>query len=207
MNFTLAIQTLQALMIAASDEAKKSFQNAIEFLQSNGKKVIFRALNKLKLIGTHKLTTVEEFTVTDFFKEGKNGTTKVWLSDNFKSIILGAAPKKVSAAAETLDALQLTESMWDSQIVNELGNPTSYDIPTLLARLKQLVSAQSNGEAGTLLTNGYANIFYAKAADGRAVVVGALWDVGQWEFYCYEFDEDSEWLDGRLVFSPAIVEA
>jgi hypothetical protein len=115
--------------------------------------------------------------------------SKYWMSSAFKEKIFEPCKSgKLPVLHGTFKKLK--KPMWDSEITKEFHiEPKS--IEEIVGTLIDLTSKQLNGEAGTLLTNGYTNIFYAKAADGRTVAVFALWHGAQWWFNCREFGEDS----------------
>jgi hypothetical protein len=72
-----------------------------------------------------------------------------------------------------------------------------------LGQIGELIAAQEGGKPGTLLNNGYANIFPVRGKDGALRVVYVLWsaDDREWRVYCGPFDPDFVWRDGRRVFS------
>ena len=63
------------------------------------------------------------------------------------------------------------------------------------------MEAQQNGEKGSLLTNGYANIFYIKDVNGVLRTVRVSWGGGGWYVYAYAVTHPNGWDDGHRVFS------
>jgi hypothetical protein len=180
-------------------------ENAIRPLIGLKVKSVIRKLKDLILVlAGIQIPDIAEFIVREYFKMGMNGITKIWMSDRFQEVILANAPQKTSLISQAIDKFKLSKSMWDSAMLNELGQPKPYSIGEFLALAKHLTSGQPTGKEGTLLNNGYANIFYVEAADGRMVAVYVFWNGEKWRFFCYELGEDIQWNDGRCVFSPAI---
>ena len=54
---------------------------------------------------------------------------------------------------------------------------------------------------GPLLTNGYANIFYVRDANGVLRAVSVYWYDGGWDEYAVGVAHPNTWFDGRRVFS------
>lgn len=166
-------------------------------------------LSETKTYCLEFLTLVEEsiavvsttFKTKDFFKH-RSGTPKLYLQDNFKNWILDNAPETVEFAGETLSNFKLGKNIYDSEICKELDNPEPFSIAELLGMLKSLIEKQPNGEEGTLLNNGYANIFYVKLPNGKTVAVDAYWGSGgsEWRLRAWRFDVD-DWAEGDVVFS------
>lgn len=101
-------------------------------------------------------------------------------------------------AETTLSYAQLTHSALDGPILAALGNR-----PGLAIHLRQiywLIGEQPNGEPGTLLNNGRANIFYLP---GLVRVVGVHWLAGGggWYVRACSVTYPDRWYDGRRVFS------
>ena len=134
-----------------------------------------------------------------FFTEGP---VKFYIWNNFSNWILKNAPEEIPEYACNLSKYQLTERMYDSQILDELGQPKPFTVLEFLAVLKRLVEKQPNGEEGILLNNGYANIFYVILPDGCVVAVSVRWGSGSREWLCNASDlDDDRWYGGRCVFS------
>ncbi len=158
-------------------------------------KVMLRKNDLLRRVTEVTVFAVKKFAALDNFKVGNAGI--VWLSDNFKTNFLGKIEKDVRAA--TLVASRLEKSSLDKDIRAELGTDKE---ETILAHLFQLLSRQSDGKPGILLTNGYANIFYVRDAKGNFWAVYAGWySPGRgWHVYANPVNPD-KWHGGHLVFS------
>lgn len=151
-----------------------------------------------KVLASHYLSLVQEgiqiatevFSKSSFFSDGP----KTYFLDNFRSWILSEIPDTIPAFQGTLSKYMLTKKMYDKEIRDELGNPTVFTVSELAAIMKDLITKQSKGKEGVLLTNNCSNIFYVRLSDGRVVAVCVLrrsvdlgWrylacdlDVGQW---------------------------
>lgn len=96
---------------------------------------------------------------------------------------------------------RLTRSSVDrGQILAALDNRP--DLAMFPRQIYWLMERQPNGEPGTLLTNGWANIFYLP---GLTRVVGVSWDDddihGGWVVLANSVTYLSGWFDGHRVFS------
>lgn len=159
------------------------------------------ALEFLALVEEGIVVAATTFKVKDFFRHC-SGTLKLYIHDNFKNWILDNAPETAEFAGEILSKFKLTKNMYDSEICKELGDSEPFTIAELLGILRSLIEKQPNGKEGTLLNNGYANIFYVKLPNGKTVAVGARWDSddSEWHLFAWEFDDD-DWHEGNVAFS------
>ncbi|MCX6739399.1 MAG: hypothetical protein NT098_05135, partial [Candidatus Parcubacteria bacterium] len=66
--------------------------------------------------------------------------------------------------------------------------------------IADIISRQPKGESGTLLNNGYANLFYVQAG-ASVFVVYVNWYGFEWNVYDWSLDENDQWYDGFRVFS------
>ena len=112
---------------------------------------------------------------------------------------------KVSLANEVkLEKFSLTKPMHDTEIQTELQNPNPMDVEIFLPLLWQMLSLQPNAEEGSLLTNGYSNIFHVKLKDSRVVAVVVRWIGDVWRLSASELDcADGRWSGGRAFFTLA----
>jgi len=140
----------------------------------------------------------------DFFKT----RTGLWTSSNFNDCILsGAVKKKVSAAEMTIGYADLVQAANDAQIGAEL--PEGYvfeDVATFLVHLATLIEGQWGGKEGTLLNNGYTNIFYMKV-NGEVFAVDVYWHAGSQEWDCRaNRPDDFRRSAGYRAFSATVAE-
>ncbi|MST04338.1 MAG: hypothetical protein EXS49_02110 [Candidatus Pacebacteria bacterium] len=84
-------------------------------------------------------------------------------------------------------------------ILNELGGEAKAE--TTLQEIFSLLKLQPNGEYGSLLTNGYANIFYVCDAKGELCPVYVGWHGGGWAVHAGSVTDPYEWCEGYQVFS------
>ena len=133
---------------------------------------------------------------------GEKASVKTYLGSNFQSWVFPELPAEIPAFEGEVQKTQLTKSMSDSEIHSELGEPKDYTVAQFIAIICYLLQKQAKGEDGVLLTNGYANIFRVKLANGCVVAVGRRWDSGrrEWSFGAYVLDDDA-WDGGSAVFS------
>ena len=93
--------------------------------------------------------------------------------------------------------------MYDAEIRAEIGEDQVFSADEFTAIIKTLTTKQSKGEDGTLLTNGYANIFYVRDAEGELRAVSVNWHAGYrgWRVSAYSVARQGRWLAGLHVFS------
>lgn len=117
-------------------------------------------------------------------------TNKFWLSDRFKELVQESSPTEPMPLYGSV----LDTSRSDADLLEANG---LVDLSSLAALLKK----QPKGEEGSLLINGYANLFYVQSA-GEVVVVGVCWrsDRRQWLVCAYRLD-GYRWSAGYRVFS------
>ncbi len=132
----------------------------------------------------------------------KTGPVKLYFGDSFADWVLKEIPETIEAFQGNLMKTQLTEYMYDSAILNELGQPRPFTAGEFAVIIRDLLTRQPNGEDGILLTNGYANIFYIRLEDSRVVAVRVRWGSGfrVWDLNAIGLDDD-RWDDGSCVFS------
>jgi hypothetical protein len=129
---------------------------------------------------------------------GKKAPVKIsYLGDNFKDWFLGKEEQLFEGS--TLKYGKLSRSSVDGPILKELGGEAEAE--TTLTELYALMEAQKNGEQGTLLTNGYANIFYIRDVTGTLRAVYAYWGGGGWRVNAGAVARPRAWFGGPQVFS------
>ena len=137
------------------------------------------------------------FVVKDRFviNTKRNAPVKIsYLSENFREWFLEKIEE--SMAETTLRYTKPLTCSVDDPILAEPGNVQE----TALAQVYALMERQL-GESGTLLKNGYANIFYIRDVNGvlRAVSVHSYAD--GWSVDAYSLDDSHGWYVRRQVFS------
>ena len=155
----------------------------------------------LEPVGAVTIEATERFVTREKFAVDTSHKVKIkiaWIGDNFKNWFLGKI--ETSAPKVMLCYSRLTRSELDGPIMAELGDETS---ETTLAAVYALIERQANGEPGPLLTNGYANIFYVRDANGVLRAVRVYWhayDRG-WGVHARSVSYPYGWNDGNRVFS------
>jgi hypothetical protein len=123
----------------------------------------------------------------DFFKTREGLLTSSYFND---CILSGASKKKMSADEATISYADLVQYANDAEIGSEL--PECYvfeDVDTFLVYLATLIEGQWGGKEGTLLNNGYANIFYVKV-NGEVFAVDVRWLAGHRRWHCHDYRLD-----------------
>ncbi|MDH5665462.1 MAG: hypothetical protein OEY10_04110 [Nitrosopumilus sp.] len=140
----------------------------------------------------------------DYLKEGHNGTTKLYLSDNFKNMFLNHVSETIDYAGGKLEKLKLTKDRSDFQINEERGGILIQTIDDIAGQIIALTSKQPKGENGDLINNGYANIFYFLDDENRLFFVHVAWYAvfDAW-FGRADVADAGTWVEGYVVLSPA----
>lgn len=155
-------------------------------------------LNKiLAFVATVAVPAVTKFVAADAFGENNPAGIKFYLWPDFSRLFLGKTEENVPTANITIHTL--VRSLLDAPIMDKLGERKIIKLTQFYA----LVKAQAHGEAGPLLTNGYANIAYIEDAEDNVWAVGAGWDRGRrgWSFGAGPVAGPRAWGAGRQVLS------
>lgn len=159
-------------------------------------KSALRKNDLLRRLGEVAVSAVKEFVVADNFKVGNAGISS--LGENFEINFLGRTEKNIKGS--TLLVHRLEKVSIDAGIRAELITDKK---ETSLAYFYELLSKQSKGEAGSLLTNGYANIFYVRDVSANPWAIIASWDSCNRGWGVIAFSMSSiAWVAGVQVFSP-----
>lgn len=145
---------------------------------------------------TEKFVAREKFQL-NYGKEAKPGVSIAYLGDNFTSWFLEKTEEPKPETA--LDYSKLMRPSLDTPIMEELGEAKE----TMLVEIYALMERQAKGEEGVLLTNGWANIFYVRDANGTLRAVRVDWDsVNEgWHVLADPVTYSSRWSVGNQVFS------
>ncbi|MBI3627878.1 MAG: hypothetical protein HY220_04035 [Candidatus Sungbacteria bacterium] len=120
----------------------------------------------------------------------------VHLWGNFREWFL--AGEEEPQAEVTLAYASLTRNALDREIRQELGAEHE---ETTLAQINWLITHQSQGEPGPLLTDGRANIFYVKDAKGILRAVFVFRNACEWHLFARVVADPIRWYEGDRVFS------
>ena len=107
--------------------------------------------------------------------------------------------REMPFVGSTLHYKELSFYSIDGPIIEELGGKEM--VETTLAEIFSLIEKQPNGEPGSLLTNGNANIFYVKDVDGVLRVVLVSWHRGGWSFHANPVMDRYGWGCKSRVFA------
>jgi len=172
MDYEFASQNLTAGQLNALVKTLGGEQVARDILADRVKWTITEQVKKLLAhIGTISVGAVKNFIASGHFKvdTSRNALVKIaWMNDNFRNSFLSKVEKNVPAGE--INVHTLLEASSDDPIREKLGKDHE---ETYLADLRVALKKQSNGESGTLLTNGRANIFYIRDTKGTLWAVSA----------------------------------
>lgn len=158
----------------------------------------------LDLVGTVTTpATTSKFVAKEKFVRdtGRKATVKIsYLGDNFTAWFLSGDGKTEDPISEqTLRYHKLRKASVDGPIITELGGEAKAE--TTLSEMFSLMEKQKNGESGTLLNNGWANIFYIRDNAGVLRAVCVDWGGGGWDVSACSALGPRRWDDGDQVFS------
>jgi hypothetical protein len=123
-----------------------------------------------------------------------------YIGDNFTNWFLqGDGKVEAPIGEQTLRYAKLCQHSVDTPIIDALGGEDKAEIT--LTELYGLMLKQRNGEAGALLNNGWANIFYIKDQLGVLRTVYVYWDGDGWYVNASSTSNPYQWRDGYRVFS------
>ncbi|MFA4890143.1 MAG: hypothetical protein WC587_00700 [Candidatus Paceibacterota bacterium] len=129
---------------------------------------------------------------------GKKAKVKIsFLGDNFRNSFLSKTEEP--APEFTLCQYELKRGSRDIPIISELGGENKAE--TTLSAMFGLMEMQPKGETGTLLTNGYANIFYVRDLGGVLWAVLCRWGGVGWDVGASSVDIPNDWGAGLHAFS------
>jgi hypothetical protein len=153
----------------------------------------------LTLAGTVTVQLAWKFFAVGHFTQ-KNAWVKIsYIGDNFTTWLLGKTEERAGSGEAVLRYHTLNKSSVDASIIAELGGETQAE--TTLAEVFALMAKQANGEAGALLTNGYANIFYVRDVNGVLRAVDVDWDDDAWSVFALSVEDPRGWCGGGRMFS------
>ena len=159
------------------------------------------ALALLVLVATVSVVaTTVPFDAAEKFVVNTKADTKVKISglwSNFETHFLG----KVEPAfgGSELNVQKLLEKSLDKPIIDELGGEAKAE--TSLTEMFALMEKQGHGQEGTLLTNGWSNIFYIRDVNDVLWAVSCHWSDGGWDCGANSALFPVGWLAARQVIS------
>lgn len=149
----------------------------------------------LKEVSSMKVSIPTSVDPKEFFK--KREGLYIYENANMEKLLEIAEPV---CGDFDIEFLELIVDSSDENIEKSLENKNTFSENDACAIIAELISKQPKGEEGTLVNNGYANIFYTPAC-----VVGVSWfsGYGYWSVDAWERG-GSEWNAGIRVFSPQL---
>lgn len=155
----------------------------------------------LEPVGTVDIPSIDQFVASEKFVSDTSRKARVKIAcvgSNFQEWFFDKA--EAPAPEVTLGYAKLTRSAFDDEIRKEIGAERE---ETTLAQIFSLIERQKNGKSGVLLTNGCANIFYVRDANGNLRAVDVGWGAigGGWRVIACLVSSPRRWFDGIRVFS------
>lgn len=192
----LSAETLGAINSCPVENLAAALVEMVEKLANRAQSTLTKIL---ELVTPVKVTAVKKFVAAERFKAGETVDGVKYSSsfgDNFNKHFLLKIEEDVQAA--DLRVHKLLRKSKDLGIRTEIGEDKE---ETSLTHLHQCLKRQGNGEKGTLLTNGYANIFYIRDNEGILLAVNASWFDGGWGLYARSVGSPCDWSADYQVFS------
>lgn len=154
----------------------------------------------LSLIATVTLPAQPRFVARDHFKVDTSAKAKVKIAFIWNDFQTFLAKVEEPVGETTLAVRKLTKGLLDKEIRKELGGEKE---ETTLSQFWAMLERQGHGQAGELLTNGYANIFYIRDAEDTLWAVHALWHAGSggWDVGALSVAGPGGWRAGSRVVS------
>ena len=175
-------------------------QKVREILSKNAETSVSKIiLNGLTTNGTVTVGPLTKtFVSKDFFRDD-NRDVKLYIYGSFTNRVLPSTGEVSKQPAATIVSYELTKAMYDHEIRAELPENHVFAIDDLWM-IADLISHQPRGESGTLLNNGYANLFYIQVG-ASVFVVSVNWHDSDWFVYVWDLVGHGRWYDGYRVFS------
>lgn len=121
----------------------------------------------------------------------------LYIWSGFTERIVSKAEPTKKGFKFSIDSFDLVKNATDKKIESALAENHLWDESDVAVIVAELIEKQPKGQEGTLLNNGYANLFYT-----GAFVVRVGWDGGAWRVYAWGRG-GREWVAEVRVFSPA----
>lgn len=158
----------------------------------------------LEPITTISVAGVEAFSAREMLTVGTHEDVKIyWNGDNFKKNFVNlnhTGKNEIDVPAQKLRIHQLRKKSLDGPIIAELGGEPV--VETNLATMFELMKKQGQGQTGTLLVNGKANIFYIRDDNNILWAVLCYWCAGSgWDVEAIPLSASFVWRAGYQVFS------
>jgi len=140
------------------------------------------------------------FNPHEFYKKRKD-VINLYVWDSFTKRILANAKAISDCPGASFTSQDLKQNVYDSEIIEDLGIKAG-ELNETLCHIASLIQKQPKGEAGELLNNGYANLFYVNVKSS-VFVVDVYWRsaYAQWDVLGWTLGEICYWSTGNRVFS------
>ena len=141
------------------------------------------------------ITLTQDHNPNEFFQTRPG----LWVSDDFRRLVRAKAQPNKAGTSLKLNRAKLAKNLTDSEIEATLPVTHVFTEAEVCAVVATLITEQSEGQEGTLLNNGYANLFYTASC-----VVDVYWnaDDRRWNVSTWTHD-DNQWSAENQVFSLA----
>lgn len=142
----------------------------------------------------------ENFIVRNYFIIDTSKKAKVRISGlgkNFKSNFLDKVENPIGKS--TLHYYRIKKRSRSTPIINELGGEDKSE--TALSEMFSLMEEQGNGQSGSLLIDGSANIFFICDCAGVLWAVDCSWVDDGWNVDASYLEDGRPWRDDCQVFS------
>lgn len=141
------------------------------------------------------ITTLPEFEPKKYFQNREG--LYVW--SDFNDRIVAKTQSVEGQKDYALTSFTLKKAATDEEIEGASPSDHLFSETDVCSVIAALIDKQPKGKEGTLLNNGYANLFYTPE-----FVVGVIWDAGDggWRVFTWRRRGDG-WAGGLRVFSPA----
>lgn len=158
----------------------------------------------LELIKHVQLPAVKAFSAKRCFvtRDTPEGVKLGWISFSFQQVFLnGVGHNEIDIPASELRVHRLRKRSKDETIIDALGGEEVAE--TYLAHMWEMMKIQGQGQQGDLLVNGYANMFYIRATNGKLWTVRCRWIAryGNWCVGARPIALPCWWSIGSQVFS------
>lgn len=164
--------------------------------------LVVKTTELLRKVAEVAVGGTKSFVASDAFGENNSDGIKFYLWPNFSNNFLGKVEEDVKPVTITIHRFE--KASRDDRIMSELGIDIKSKKGVIkLAHFREMIKAQSQGQEGPLLVNGYVNIAYIEDEKGTVWAVGSDWgSVGRgWGVYARSVGGPCEWSAGGRVLS------
>lgn len=176
----------------------KALDGKGEIFASRLETALEQAINSMLVLAPKGVTTITlaERHDPDVFYRTREG---FYVYDDYRTrIVKNARPSEVGTTLK-VECAELMRDLTDEEIEGALPKSHFFDETQVCAVIAGLIAMQPKGKSGTLINNGYANLFYTGSC-----VVDVGWNADSRECYVHTWRRvGHRWRAGNQVFSPA----